>query len=127
MFPRSRLGIGLLVVYTLINFGGLIYAAAMGEAGHAVLHAVLLIPVGVLLSLRRGSTRSEPASALPGSNSEFPGRLTNLEQSIDAVAIEVERIVEGQRNLVNLLAEKETRRAEEQGAPSEARKDRSST
>ena len=124
MLPRSRFRLGLLVVYTLINVGGMIYAAGMGEAGHAALHAVLLIPVGVLL-LRRGATRADTLSAPASPSLEFPNRLTNLEQSIDAVAIEVERIVEGQRNLTNLLAETDIRRVRDQGGPDEAEKDRS--
>ena len=124
MFFRSRLGLGLVVVYTLVNVGGLIYAIVMGEAAHGALHAALLLPVAWMV-LRRGSNREAPLSALASANAEFPNRLTNLEQSIDAVAIEVERIVEGQRNLTNLLADDETRSAAGPAEPSELKKDRS--
>ena len=44
-------------------------------------------------------------------------RLTRIEQAIDAVAIEVERISEGQRFLTRLLAD----RALPEGAPDAAR------
>jgi hypothetical protein len=47
-------------------------------------------------------------SALPG---DVNDRLTHLEQSIDAVAIEVERIGEGQRFLTRLFTESGTPRA----------------
>src|SRR5688572_18468776 len=124
MLPRSRLALGLLVVYTLVNLAGMIYAAVIGEVGHSALHAALLVPVGWVV-LRRGSTRGAASPAQIATKAEFPNRLTNLEQSIDAVAIEVERIVEGQRNLTNLLAENEVRRAPEQRAPDAAKTDQS--
>jgi hypothetical protein len=126
MAPRPLLAKALLAIYTLVNVGGLIYAAVMREPMHAALHAVLLIPVAWLLS-RRTSGSATTTTPLASSGAEFPGRLTNLEQSIDAVAIEVERIAEGQRNLTNLLAEQEPRGAQPvQGARSEVRKDRTS-
>jgi hypothetical protein len=126
MFPRSRLARAFVVIYALVNLGGAIYAAALGEVGHAALHAALLIPVGWLL-VQRGAKRPGTDTVRAPSDARFPGRLTNLEQSIDAVAIEVERLVEGQRNLTSLLAEDETRRARAQDAPIEPGRDRSST
>ena len=122
----NRARLAFLVVYTLVNVGGLIYAVVMREPGHAALHAALLIPVGWVL-LRRGSREATSLSDGTSTDAAFPGRLTNLEQSIDAVAIEVDRIVEGQRNLTNLLAEVDARRAREPDAPSEIRKDSSSS
>jgi hypothetical protein len=106
-----RLGRTLLVLYTLINLGGAIYAAAMREPMHLALHVALLLPVGWVLS-RRASRPDAGASRLAVTDPALPSRLTNLEQSIDAVAIEVERIVEGQRNLTDLLAEQQRPRDE---------------
>jgi hypothetical protein len=119
MAPRSRLAKVLLAIYTLVNVGGLIYAAVMREPMHAALHVALLIPVGWLLSRY---VLGSPASATPlvSSGAVFPGRLTSLEQSIDAVAIEVERIAEGQRNLTDLLADQGPRGGQaKEAAPSE--------
>src|SRR5688572_12040852 len=104
MIPRSRLARAFLVIYSLANLGGAIYAAAIGEGGHAMLHVALLLPV-VWLVVLRNAKRPGPDAVRAPSDARFPGRLTNLEQSIDAVAIEVERLVEGQRTLTNLLAD----------------------
>jgi hypothetical protein len=125
MASRAWMGRVLLVIYTLVNVGGLIYAVVMREPMHAALHAALLIPVGWILS-RRALGPGGTITSLGASSAALPGRLSNLEQSIDAVAIEVERISEGQRNLTNLLAEQQPRRMQaEQGAASESGKDRS--
>jgi hypothetical protein len=118
MASRSRLAKVLLAIYTVVNVGGLIYAAVMREPMHAALHAALLVPVAWLLSRRMvGSPGS--STPLASSGAVFPGRLTNLEQSIDAVAIEIERIAEGQRNLTDLLADQEPRGVQrKEAAPS---------
>ena len=118
----SRTRLVLLVVYTLANAGGMVFAAMMGEVGHAALHAALLIPVGWYLLQRRSRETADWTPDI-SPDAALPGRLTNLERSIDAVAIEVERIVEGQRNLTNLLADDAVRRAPEQGAPNGVRRD----
>ena len=123
---RSRLLLAFAVIYTLANAGGLIFAAASREPGHAALHAALLIPIGWLLS-RRVSRDATGLTRGTSPDAAFPSRLTNLEQSLDAVAIEVDRIVEGQRNLTTLLADVETRRAAGQPAAGEIGKDRSSS
>jgi hypothetical protein len=115
---RSRLATALLVVYTLINVGGAIYAAAMGEMGHMALHVALLLPVGFIVARRmsRSAGRLGSTAEVAALDAAFPSRLTNLERSIDAVAIEVERISEGQRNLTNILVDQDPERVrEEQG------------
>jgi hypothetical protein len=45
------------------------------------------------------------AAALPPGLSELPRRMERLEQAVDAVAIEVERISEGQRFVTKILAD----------------------
>lgn len=68
---------------------------------------------GVALSLvvfslrafwRRYKRRGMPPAAAPNSP-ESPQRLERMERGIEAIAIEVERISEGQRFVTNLLAE----------------------
>ena len=112
MTRRSTLGLVATVVYILINVAGAVYAAYMAEPMHASLHVALLLPGAWVLSRLR-ATRA-PAAAAVGSPDGFdavPDRLTNLEQSIDAVAIEVDRIGEGQRFMTDFLASRDTDRS----------------
>ena len=53
---------------------------------------------------------SRPSGALPSADS---ARLAQLERSVDAIAIEVERISEGQRYTVQVLSERLPARVEE--------------
>jgi hypothetical protein len=65
----------------------------------------LSIVVFALLSFyRRYKRRGMPAASAQGSP-ESPARLERMERGIEAIAIEVERISEGQRFVTNLLAE----------------------
>ena len=66
---------------------------------------VTLIAVG--LPLVRGLVRRwEREGAHPRVPSEVNARLERMEQSIDAIAVEVERIAEGQRFVTKLLADR---------------------
>lgn len=67
---------------------------------------MLLLPLSVAYA-RRIWRRSAAPPALP---SEFNDRMSNLERGIEAVAIEVERVGEGQRFVTQLLAETDHRR-----------------
>lgn len=67
---------------------------------------VLLLPLSVAYA-RRIWRRSAAPPALPP---EFNDRMSNLERGIEAVAIEVERVGEGQRFVTQLLAESDHRR-----------------
>lgn len=91
-------------VYTIINVGGLVYAAAMGEGAHAAVHVGLLVlGLGAYLIWRPAlSTRrqDEPQAQLGQE------RLDYLQQSVDAIALEVERIGEAQRFSDKLRAER---------------------
>lgn len=113
MIRRSTLGLVATVVYILINAAGAVYAAYMAEPMHASLHVALLLPGAWVLSRLR-ATRAAAAAAAVGGPDGFdavPDRLTNLEQSIDAVAIEVDRIGEGQRFMTDMLANRDTDRS----------------
>ncbi len=68
---------------------------------------VLLLPLSIAFA-RRIWRRSAVPPALPP---EFGDRMSNVERGIEAVAIEVERLGEGQRFVTQLLAESENRRA----------------
>ena len=92
--PR-RFGPWLVVaaLFTLVNLGGAIYAGVLGEQDHAALHVGLLL-VGAYFTQRLfpRAVAQEPA---PGQLADE--RLDYLQQSVDAVALEVERIGEAQR------------------------------
>ena len=82
--------------YTFINVGGLVFAWAQDEEMHAMLHLFLLLLgaagyVGWRLA-RRGRTGQELPPAQVGE-----ARIEYLQQSIDAMALELERIGEKQR------------------------------
>lgn len=79
---------------------------AMVISGLAML-MLLLLPVSIAYARRiwrRGATDAAKPSA------EQSERLSNMERGIEAVAIEVERLGEGQRFITQLLAEGERRR-----------------
>jgi hypothetical protein len=79
-------------LFILINVGGAGYAARMGEPVHAGVHVALL--VGAYLAWRLGpwGRRQDLPHAQLGDE-----RLEYLQQSVDAIALEVERIGEAQR------------------------------
>lgn len=70
-----------------------------------VFFVVVLGPIS--LALGRRITRKGTPPALPPGFAETPERMGRLEQAVDAVAIEVERISENQRFLTRVLAERE--------------------
>lgn len=87
-----RLAVGL---YTFINVGGAIWAAAEGEEMHMLLHIFLL-----LLGLAgyvgwRFARRGQPQDLAQVQVAEQ--RIEYLQQSIDAMALELERVGEAQR------------------------------
>src|ERR1700680_1693919 len=89
-------------LFILINAAGAVYALAMGEPMHAGVHVALLV-VG-FAGWRGGQwrrRRGQAAAQLPDV------RLDYLQQSVEAVALEVERIGEAQRYSDKLRAEKD--------------------
>jgi hypothetical protein len=110
MKRRFTVGLVLAVLFTLLNIGGGVYAGLMGEVRHAGLHAALVL-VGVyvtwLVIARRRFAEGAGRLATAGHASpELASRLTNLEQSLDAIAVEVERVGEGQRFMTRLFTER---------------------
>jgi hypothetical protein len=64
--------------------------------------AAVLILMPFTRALSRAIDRSKPRSSMP---SDVSAQLTQLSQAVDAIAVEVERISEGQRFTTKLLAE----------------------
>ncbi|MBL0171057.1 MAG: hypothetical protein IPP90_10050 [Gemmatimonadaceae bacterium] len=93
MVRRVKMWRGVAVVFTLVNLGGAGYAAMLSEWSHAGLHVVLtLLGVYAVWRLFRGAEPDIQQRAGPTDE-----RIELLQQSVDAVALEVERIGEAQR------------------------------
>jgi hypothetical protein len=122
MSRRSKIWLVVAGLFSLGNFVGGVMAGAAGEVPHAGAHALLALlgayAVWLLLAPWRGARfwgRVESVSIpLP---LELANYLKNLEQSVDAIAIEVERIGEGQRYLTRLFTEKGIAEARGEAAP----------
>ena len=128
MIRRFKLKFGATLAFTFINVVGALYAVVMGEMLHAGVHVALLPPSAWLLS-RLAAKRSGSGAMNPLASGALTDRLSNLEQSIDAVAIEVDRIGEGQRQMTNFFAERDSARARGEGSAESIRtsRDRSSS
>jgi hypothetical protein len=97
-------------LFTLGNIAGTVYAAAMGEMRHATLHIMLTVAGAWftwVLVQRRGSGTDVDALDLPAPSGELGARLGHLEQSLDAIALEVERVGEGQRYMTKVFTERD--------------------
>jgi hypothetical protein len=92
MMQRSRLWRWAAGAFVLINLGGAGLAIGMGEPSHAALHAVLLIVGYLVWLLMPRRLRQDPVPAQLSDD-----RIEYLQQSVDAVALEVERIGEAKR------------------------------
>jgi hypothetical protein len=86
------------VVLSAINLVSVWFFAM--EPWHATAHAALAVAFGLWAQrLWKGASWARPAPV------ESTQRLERIEQAIEAVAIEVERISEGQRFVTRLLSE----------------------
>ena len=102
MDRRTKTWMVVAVLFTIINFASAIYAAVVLEPMHSGGH-VLLALTG--LYWVRGIRRRNAAPALSAVNAS-DDRIDQLQQSVDAVALEVERIGEAQRFNEKFRAEK---------------------
>ncbi len=88
--------------YVFINLGGAVFAAMTGEIMHASVHVALLLavyPAMEFAARRREGNR--PDIQLAGQ------QLDSLQQSVDSLALNVERMGESQRFIDKLRAETE--------------------
>ena len=89
----------------LLSLGNLVavwFAARPAEAWHATVHGLLAVLFGVgaqrLMARQRTPFRDQPPIG--------DDRQKRLEEAIDAIAVELERVGEGQRFVTKLLAER---------------------
>jgi hypothetical protein len=77
---------------------------------------VIVLAIGVPL-VRARIRREDRMSLLPSADPMMNDRLSRIEQAIDAMAVEVERISEGQRFVTRVLTERPAERQALPGQP----------
>lgn len=92
MTQRSKVWRVVAAVYVFVNVAGAVWAAVMGEGVHAATHVGILFAGYVVWRMPWGRQPAVP-SELPVDER----RIEYLQQSVDAIALEVERIGEKQR------------------------------
>jgi hypothetical protein len=102
MSRRAKVWRVLTALFIAGNIAGAGYAVAHGELLHTAAHVALTAAAYVAWQL---ATRPR-YRALPVGE-QVDERLEHLQQAVDAMAIEVERIGEAQRFMVKLQAERE--------------------
>lgn len=83
-----------------------------GFNGDQVTGIIIVFTLAVLMPIALGITRrlwrrGAPVAAAPGQDVVVP-RLDRMEQAVDAIAIEIERISEGQRFVTKVMTERPT-------------------
>ena len=117
----SKVGLVVAALFSLANLLGVLYHAALGELLWTGVHAGLAL-LGAHFVRKLAHRHRAPRiwrrgeSEIPAQAGELNDRLTHIEQSVDAVAMEVERIGEGQRFITRVFTEKGTSQAPGQGA-----------
>jgi hypothetical protein len=106
MTRRSKIWRWAAGLYAFINVAGLLYAWRMDEEMHAMLHLFLiLLGVAGYVGWRLARRVTIPDDQL--ARTQLPEeRIEYLQQSIDAMALELERIGEAQRFSDKLRVEK---------------------
>ena len=102
MTRRSKIWLVVAVLFTLVNLAGAPMAAAAGEGLHAAVHVALTL-LGAYLVWRLVPRSGRKVAPRMEATEE---RLERLQQSMDAVALEVERIGEAQRYNAKVQAER---------------------
>ena len=104
MTRRATIWMAVAGLFTVINLGGAVYAGYLKEQAHTMIHVVLTI--GGAYLMWRIAVRARENSMVAPAGLPTEARLEQLQQSIDAVALETERIGEAQRFAEKLRAEK---------------------
>jgi hypothetical protein len=97
MWFKHRAWIPIAWLFSLLNLGAVWFAAQPGEPWHATIHALLAVLSAVGASHLMARTAPAAIESVGGER---------LQQSMDVIALEVERISEGQRFVTKLLTER---------------------
>jgi hypothetical protein len=106
---RSKFWRAAAAVFALVNLGGAVVAVARGELLHAGAHVLLLLASAYAV------WRLAPSRWVPLPD-ELSDRFARLEETLDAVAVDVERIGEGQRFMTRFFTENATAGTQGEGA-----------
>jgi hypothetical protein len=101
MTRRARILAVIAALFSIANVGGAGFAALSGEPLHAALHVGLLVATYLVWRIVARRRRLDLPHALPSEE-----RLDRLQQSLDAIAVDVERIGEAQRYAIKVVAER---------------------
>ena len=106
MARRSIRWLVVATLFTLANLAGLAYALFLYERPHAGVHLALVV-AGVFW-IRELLSRREPSATPFDETAELSPdeRMAQLERSLGAIADEVDRVGDGQRELVRLERER---------------------
>lgn len=94
------------LIFGVINAGGAVFAFAQGETSHALTHVGLLLGTFVFWQVISPSSPQASQETVPH---QIDSQVERLQQSVDAIALEVERIGEGQR-FINKLQQEQSER-----------------
>lgn len=97
MIQRTKLWRTAAALFVIINVAGAGYAAAMGERMHLDTHLVLLAVGAVTYLMARAVAERRSRNTSAPVPPQGDDRLNYLQQSVDAMALEVERLGEAQR------------------------------
>lgn len=92
-------------IFTVINVAGAVYAFVQGEMMHGATHVALILGTVVAWQIFSSPSRQENDDVVP----QLDSQIEQLQHSVDAIALEVERIGEGQR-FINKLQQEEAER-----------------
>jgi len=95
---------GLLATTAVPAFAGLNAGQTMTLSALSIIFVLFPLAVGVGRAIFRRSSRPAPPPAV---FAETAQRLERLEAAVDAIAIEIERVSEGQRFVTRLLSERQ--------------------
>lgn len=93
------------VIFGVINAAGAVFAFARGETSHAVTHVALLLGTFAFWQVISPSPQAFKETV----PHQLDSQVERLQQSVDAIAVEVERIGEGQR-FINKLQQEQSER-----------------
>jgi hypothetical protein len=99
---RAKLWFVLASLFTLANLGGAAVAAVGGEGLHAAAHVALVLLGGYFVWRLGPRARRQEMLAEEGAEPQ----LERIQQSLDAIGLEVERIGEAQRFATKLVVER---------------------
>jgi hypothetical protein len=116
MWFKHRAWIPVAWLLCLANVVAVWFAASPGETWHATGHALLAVLFGLgaqRLAVRNKSTTSADVVTWQELEARLPrAEPQQVAQTLEAIAVEVERIGEGQRYLTKILTERDARVAE---------------